>query len=37
MKKVNMARPKGFVAEGKEPMGCRLQKIIYGLKQGSRQ
>ena len=32
-----MAQPKGFVVEGKERMGCRLKKSIYGLKQASRQ
>ena len=32
-----MAQPKGFVMEGKERMGCRLKKSIYGLKQASRQ
>ena len=30
---VYMAQPKGFVMEGKEQMGCRLMKFIYGLKQ----
>jgi hypothetical protein len=30
---VYMAQPKGFVMEGKEQMGCRLKKLIYGLKQ----
>jgi hypothetical protein len=34
---VYMAQPKGFVVEGKERMGCRLKKSIYGLKQTSRQ
>jgi hypothetical protein len=34
---VYMAQSKGFVVEGKEPMGCRLKKSIYGLKQASRQ
>jgi hypothetical protein len=29
---VYMAQPKGFVMEGKERMGCRLKKLIYGLK-----
>ena len=32
-----MAQPKGFVMEGKENLGCRLKKSIYGLKQASRQ
>jgi hypothetical protein len=32
-----MAQPKGFAIEGKEHMGCRLKKFIYGLKQASRQ
>jgi hypothetical protein len=30
-----MAQPKGFVVEGKERIGCRLKKFIYGLKQAS--
>ena len=30
-KNVHMAQPKGFVMEGKERMGCRLKKSIYGL------
>jgi hypothetical protein len=34
---VYMAQPKGFVVEGKEKMGCSLNKLIYGLKQASRQ
>ena len=29
--------PKYFIVEGKERMGCRLKKFIYGLKQASRQ
>jgi hypothetical protein len=34
---VYMAQPKGFVIEGKENLGCHLNKSIYGLKQASRQ
>ena len=34
---IYMAQPKGFILEGKERMGCRLKKSIYGLKQASRQ
>ena len=34
---VYMAQSKGLVVEGKERMGCRLKKSIYGLKQASRQ
>ena len=34
---VYMVQPKGFVMEGKERLGCRLKKSIYGLKQASRQ
>ena len=34
---VYMAQLKGFVMEGKEYMGCRIKKSIYGLKQASRQ
>jgi hypothetical protein len=32
-----MKPPKGFVVEGKELMGCKPKKSIYGLKQASRQ
>ena len=34
---VYMAQSKSFVMEGKERMGYRLKKSIYGLKQASRQ
>ena len=30
---VYMAQTKVFVVEGKENLGCRLKKSIYGLKQ----
>jgi hypothetical protein len=33
---IYMAQPKVFVVEGKEKMGCRLKKSIYGLKQASK-
>jgi hypothetical protein len=36
MKKFTWHNPKGFVVEGKECMGCCLQKSIYGLKQATR-
>jgi hypothetical protein len=34
---IYIAQSKGFVVEGKENLGCRLKKSIYGLKQASRQ
>jgi hypothetical protein len=34
---VYMTQLKGFVIEGKENMGCRVKKSIYGLKQALRQ
>jgi len=34
---IYMAPPKCFVVKGKEHIGCRLKKSIYGLKQASRQ
>jgi hypothetical protein len=37
VKDVYMSKPKGFIMEGKENLGCRLKKSIYGLKQASRQ
>jgi hypothetical protein len=32
---VYMAQLEGFIVEGKENMGCKLKKSIYGLKQAS--
>jgi hypothetical protein len=37
LENVYMAQLKGFAVKGKEHMGCRLKKSIYGLKQDSRQ
>ncbi|WVZ83837.1 hypothetical protein U9M48_030935 [Paspalum notatum var. saurae] len=34
---VYITQTEGFVVEGKEHMGCRLKKSIYGLKQSSKQ
>ena len=28
---VYMAQPEGFVMEGKEQLGCKLKKLIFGL------
>ena len=33
---IYMAQPKSFVVKGKERIGCRLKKSIYGLKQALR-
>lgn len=34
---IYMAQLEGFVMEGKEHLGCRLKKSIYGLKHACRQ
>jgi hypothetical protein len=31
--RIYMKQAKGFIMEGKEDMGCRLKKSVYGLKQ----
>jgi hypothetical protein len=36
-KNIYMAQPAGLTVEGKEHMGCKLKKSLYGLKQASRQ
>jgi Reverse transcriptase (RNA-dependent DNA polymerase) len=35
--KIYMKQHEGFIVKGKEHMGCRLKRSIYGLKQASRQ
>ena len=34
---IYMAQSTDFIVEGKENLGCHLEKSIYGLKQDSRQ
>jgi Reverse transcriptase (RNA-dependent DNA polymerase) len=34
---IYMKQPEDFIVKGKEHMGCRLKRSIYGLKQASRQ
>jgi Reverse transcriptase (RNA-dependent DNA polymerase) len=34
---IYMKQPEDFIVKGKEHMGCRLKRSIYGLKQTSRQ
>ena len=33
---IYMKQPEGFIQQGQEPMVCKLNRSIYGLKQASR-